>query len=132
MVEETVVTRKRSRQHLLEIPEEIANYNAINIVNETVEAIDKNDTVENIDTSAKEEDKENFVMSNVETQEQSTTQAIANVERKFYGENTTENSKKVVDISDLLMAQRNVLYASFLDSVKKDQALQKLKMLLVL
>ena len=130
MVEETVVTRKRSRQQLLEIPKEIPDFDAIDTVNETVEEMEQNDivqkikTVKKIDTSAYD-NKENFVMSNAETQEQSTMQAIAKIEQKIYGEPT---EKWFVNNSDLLMAQRNILYASFFDSIKKDQALQKMKM----
>ena len=58
---------------------------------------------------------------------QSTTIAVPNEQHKILGENDTENSN--VDLASILMGQRNILYASLLDSLKNETELKKLKLM---
>ena len=98
----------------------IPDYDAI----ETVEALE---TVIENDTSGqnKIEEKENKPAQSKPMQ--STTIAVPNEQRKILGENDTENSN--VDLASILMGQRNILYASLLDSLKNETELKKLKLM---
>ena len=145
MIEETTITvvgRKRSRRQLLEIPV----YDAIETADtrkrsrqqllqiKDYDAIATEKPIEKNDKATKEEEKENtpkvstnviqqsqIVSTNMIQQSQSTTKAVANMAHKILGEKNENSSASSVDVSDILIGQRNVIYASLLDSLNPNQ-----------
>lgn len=128
--ETTVVTKKRSRQELLDI----TDYDSIENISDAAEtnAQVHPKTVKKLKNSSGIEEKENLenvneansVNANI-----STTMALANVNQRFIGESTlVETNKSSDDRMALLLGQRNVIYASFLDSFRADSELLKEKL----
>ena len=107
--ETTVVTKKRSQRQLLAIPDYDAIENPENFAVDTRKVVKR--------------DQENA--SSFET---STTMAVANVKRKILGEvdNNVDEKRKLSSEKTLLTGQRNLILASVLDSLKKEQELARL------
>ena len=117
--ETTVVTKKRSQRQLLAIPDYDAFENADNFENFAV------DTKKEV----KKEDQENAASAlKTEKFEPSTTMAVANVKRKILGEvdDNVDVKRKLSSEKTLLTGQRNLILASVLDSLKKEQELARL------
>lgn len=108
------VTKKRSQRQLLAIPDYDAVQNAEN-------------SFENFAVDSKKEVKKDQVNA-ASAFETSTTMAVANVKRKILGEvdNNVDVKRKLSSDKTLLTGQRNLILASVLDSLKKEQELARL------